>query len=240
MNVLIVGGAGYVGSILQPALEQAHTCRYLDLRPVPGAEDRTVIGNLNNADVITEAVKDQHALLYLAMGSREGQRRTVNEIDPAFDVNVRDFYRTLVHALAAGVERICYASSLSVYYRMTYRPTPFDENEPADCWNPYGMSKRVGEFLCQAAAQQYPDATFLALRLMHPRNEQEWSPVCCHAAEHPNQIRTGPNDVRRLFLRALQFDRPGCHIVHASGDFTNKLLPNRRAHELLGWLPQNT
>ena len=39
MKLLIIGGAGYVGSILQPALDAEHECRYLDLKLVAGKSE---------------------------------------------------------------------------------------------------------------------------------------------------------------------------------------------------------
>ena len=49
MKLLIVGGAGYVGQIVCPVIAQEHDCTYLDLQPVSGAQDRTII-----ADVIDD------------------------------------------------------------------------------------------------------------------------------------------------------------------------------------------
>ena len=237
MNLLIVGGAGYVGSILRPALEAAHRCRYLDLKPVPGAEDRTVVGSVNDDAAVARAVVGQEALLYLAMGTVNGNRRTVQDIDAAFDVNVQGLYRVLAAALAAGARRVCVASSLSVYRGRLAACT--DETRPADAWDAYGMSKRGGEFICQAAAPHYPDATIVALRLILPRNDADWPASRYDPSKERNHFATGPEDIRRLFLKALELDRPGCHIVQATGDVTGTRLPNTRAHDLLGWLPEN-
>lgn len=240
MNVLIVGGAGHVGTILRPALEPAYNCRYLDLHPVEGAEDRTVVGDVNDETAVTRAVEGQQALVYLAMGvaMQSNGQRSVSDVDAAFDVNVRGFYRVLALALQAGVQRVCLASTLSVYKRLD-RVTPVDEMVPADSWEPYGLSKRVGEFLCQAASQRYPEATIVALRLMRPTNEADWPQVRFDPAKKRRLGATGPQDIRRLFLRALELDRPGCHIVQATGDITDQRLPNHRVRELLGWLPEN-
>jgi nucleoside-diphosphate-sugar epimerase len=236
MNVLIVGGAGYVGSIIRSSLEEAHCCRHLDLRPVPGAEGRTIVGDVNDPEVVAEAVRDQQAVIYLAMGTTNGDVRTVGDIDAAFGVNVRGFYRLLTHALEAGVQRVCLSSSLSVYSRPA-RYTLLDETCPPDNWQAYGMSKRLAEFICRAAAQRYPQASILALRLIHPRNEADWLALATRETQVP-LIHTGPQDTRRLFLDALKFDRPGYHVVQATGDTTDRRMPNHRVRELLGWSPQ--
>lgn len=237
MNVLIIGGAGHVGSILRPALEQTQTCRYLDLRPVPGAEARTNIGDVNDPAALAAAMQGQEALLYLAMGTANGDPQTAGDIDAAFNVNVRGLYRCLGEGIKAGVRRICVASSLSVY--RNYRQSPTDERRGADAWEPYGLSKRVGEFLCEAAAQACPEATIIALRLVLPSNEQDWPKRRYDPAREHNSFALGPNDTRDLFCKALELDRPGCHVVQATGDVTDQHLPNHRVRELLGWSPQN-
>jgi nucleoside-diphosphate-sugar epimerase len=237
MKLLVIGGAGYVGSIIRPDLDAAHACRHLDLKPVPGAEDRTLVGDVNNDAVVQEAVRDQEAVLYLAMGMTDGIRKTVNDVDPAFNVNVRGLYRVLHHALSAGVRRFVYTSTLSVYDRVW---SDFkDENAPPNAWQPYGISKRLGESLCQAAAQQFPLATILALRLCLPQNEADWPAHRYDPTKARNHCDTGPQDIRRLFLRALELDHPGCHIVQATGDMSNQRLPNTRVQALLGWSPEN-
>ena len=48
MKVLVVGGAGYVGTILRPALDKEHQCVHFDLSPVPGAQERTIIGDVTD------------------------------------------------------------------------------------------------------------------------------------------------------------------------------------------------
>ncbi len=258
MNVLIVGGAGHVGTILRPALEADHRCRYLDLKPVPGAEDRTTVGDVNDPAAVAEAVRDQEALVFLALGGVKASRGlglwgpggparpqtsapprdrtagTVNTIGPAFTINVQGLYTAVSEALRAGVRRIVYASSLSVY-----RPGCVDESMPPDNWQPYGLSKRLGEAICAAAAQECPDATLVALRLIRPQTEAEWPAAAYDPAKEKNTLALGPQDTRRLFLAALALDRPGFHAVQASGDLEDRCLPNRAAHALLGWSPQN-
>ncbi|MFA9478348.1 NAD-dependent epimerase/dehydratase family protein [Phycisphaerales bacterium AB-hyl4] len=239
MNVLIVGGAGHVGSIIRPALEQTYNCRYLDLKPVPGAEDRTFVGDVNDTELVDQAVQDQNALLYLAMGKSEPSTKHPGNTKASFDVNVCGFYQVLRQALKAGVRQVCMASSLSVYKSLINQDFAVDEQIPADHWGPYGFSKRVAEFICQAAVQEYPDASILALRLIHPQNEEGWAEFLNGDAKPRFRIRTGPEDTRRLFLKALEFNEPGCHILQATGDMTGERLPNHLVREILGWEPQH-
>lgn len=246
MKLLIVGGAGYVGSIIVPALEKEFECTHFDRIPVKGAEDHSIIAGVSDDDKVRQAVVGMDAILYIAMGFGNkfpgGSRnpRNIDEINPVFDVNVSGAYRFLSFSLAAGTRRFIYASSLSVYKKWLWGApsAQTDENRPADAWATYGMSKRTAEFICQAAAQECPSACITALRLIMPRNDQDWL-VRESDCNKCLRYATGPEDTRNLFLKAINFDKPGFHLIQATGDMENKVLPNTRATEILGWFPEN-
>ncbi|WP_245821426.1 NAD-dependent epimerase/dehydratase family protein [Insolitispirillum peregrinum] len=122
-NVLVVGGAGYVGAVLVPQLLQAgHRVTVLDLylygedlfadlRGTPGF--REVKGDMRDPAVVEDALSGCDAVIHLACISN----------DPSFELNPElgksinyDSFRPLVQAAKrAGVERFVYASSSSVY-----------------------------------------------------------------------------------------------------------------------------
>ena len=243
MKLLIVGGAGYVGSIVVPTFEKEFECRHFDIKPVPGYEDHTILADVANEEKVRQAVVGMDAILYLAMGVGKDipdaqKPPTCNGINPSFDVNVRGLYRFLYLALSAGVKRFVYISTLSVYKNLANN-TVFDENRPADTWDPYGLSKRVGEFICASAAQAHDSASVTAIRLIYPRNENDWPRFRYDHQKPKNSCATGPNDTRRLFLATVNFNKPGFHLLQASGDMEGKFYPNKRVNELLGWLPRN-
>ena len=242
MRVLIIGGAGRVGSTFRPALEAEHDCRYLDLKPVPGAEDRTTVGDVNDDETVRAALDGIDTVVYATLGIGQPysyvQGSHTNE-DPnaAFDVNTKGLYRVLFHGLELGVRRFVQASTMSIYHR-DGRPFPATELRPTDSWRPYGVSKWLAEELCAAACVRCPDATIVALRMMWPTPDAEWERVKKKRDKRSEFHPVGPNDLRRLYAAAVRCDKPGFHVMQTSGDVSGTDIPHDRAKALLGWAPR--
>lgn len=236
MKLLVVGGAGHIGSIIQPVLAREHDYACFDRRAVESIADRCIVGDVRDGAAVDRAVAGVDAIVYLAMGLADDGSGSVQDIGPAFGVNAEGVYRLLQSGLAGGATRFVYASTLSVYRVLQGRPA-VDEEVPPDEWGAYGMTKRLGEQLCAAAAQAHPHATIVALRLMRPLKEPEFSRQL-RRKPYPGYCPIGPNDLCRLFSAALAFDRPGLHIIQATGDVAGTIFPHRRAMQLLGWSPQ--
>lgn len=245
LRVLVVGGAGHVGGIIRESLEARHTVTYFDLNPVPGAENRTRVGSVTDEDAVAEAVADVEAVVYLAMGRATEKPAADGKPDglqSMFDVNTQGVYRVLRQALKAGVRRFIYASSLSVYARLG-RPSVVDESDEPDAFHSgYGLTKRLGERVCEMAGMNHPDAIIVGLRLIHPLSDSQHVDYLANLEAHRRRgtwfAALAPGDTRRLFLAALALDKPGVHMLQTSGDLSGERYPNDTARALLGWEPE--
>lgn len=236
-RILVIGGSGYVGRLLRPMFEQQFDCRYLDLKAAPGQEDRTLIGSLNDESLLHRAIEGVQAICFLAVGlapdpDNPGGPPTVNDIDAAFEVNVKGVYRVVRAAMAMRVHRMVYASSMSVYQAYNHRGF-LDETTPADSFDPYGFTKFMGEHVGQTACLRHRRFSFVALRMVAPRNEADYAEMMRTRA--PGEYPLAPNDTRRLFLAALQHNKPGAWIMQATGDVPQKHFSHARAREVLDW-----
>src|SRR5215468_1264079 len=118
-QVLVTGGAGYVGANLVPKLLAAgyrvtvlDLCIYGDvLAPHPGLQ--VVKGDLRNAVDVATALAGCDAVIHLACISNDPSF----DLDPTLGRSINyDCFRPLVKASKdAGVKRFIYASSSSVY-----------------------------------------------------------------------------------------------------------------------------
>ncbi|HZL59494.1 MAG TPA: NAD-dependent epimerase/dehydratase family protein [Stellaceae bacterium] len=122
-NVLVTGGAGYVGSVLVPRLlEAGHAVTVLDLymygddalAAVRGNPRlREIKGDIRDPRTVADALKGCDCVLHLACISNDPSY----DLDPGLGKSINHAaFRPLVRASkAAGVKRFIFASSSSVY-----------------------------------------------------------------------------------------------------------------------------
>ena len=237
MRVLVVGGSGYVAGLMLPMLGERHAIRVLDLRP-PTAEAEYVTGSATDYASLSTAVEGMDAVLHCAMGS-EAWSTPEGAID-AFDVNVKSVHLTLMAAHEAGVRHVVYISSLSVYRDLKRRR--FDEAVPADATDLYGLTKRLGEEVCRAAATEW-GLSVNVLRLAWPTPDELWP--LWGPREEPRRFYTEDgtlieptraSDLARAVLAALDH-RDGFQLFAITGDQSARLWSTAKAREVLGWSP---
>jgi len=144
MQVLVTGGAGYIGSHLVDALRQAgHAVRVLDLQPANGD---SIQGSVTDPSLVAEAVRDVEVIHHLAWAFHPGdERREIQE-------NLFGTLNLLEAALAAGVRHFLFASSAVVYgptgpIRVDEEHSPHPER--SSIGGPfYDITKRACEQLC--------------------------------------------------------------------------------------------
>lgn len=122
-NVLVTGGAGYVGSLLVPRLlARGHNVRVLDLylygeEPLAPVRDhpglREIHADLRDTEAVRAALSGVDAVIHLAAISNDPSC----DLDPELTrtVNLESFEPLVRMARDAGVRRFIFASSSSVY-----------------------------------------------------------------------------------------------------------------------------
>ena len=167
-NVLITGGAGFIGSHLARALLAAgERVRVLDnfstgyRRNLDGIANDVEIaqGDLRDPDACSRACSCVDTVYHLAaLGSVP---RSVQDPLTTDSVNVGGTLQLLMAAQAQGVRRVVFSSSSSVYGN-TAAVSKHEQLLPAPL-SPYAVSKLAGEAYCRAFHQCYGLET-IALR----------------------------------------------------------------------------
>ena len=159
MKILVAGGAGYIGSVLVPMLEEhgytvdvADLCWFGNHLPAGVTVRESDLFKLTAEDLV-----GYEQLIFLAGLSND----PMAEFSPArnfIENGALPNYLAFI-AKQAGVRRFVYASSCSVYgYTVNEL---YDEESPVTCGYPYGISKLAGE----RGVLQLHDSRFSAIAL---------------------------------------------------------------------------
>lgn len=158
-KVLVTGGAGFVGANLVrqlvregavvTVLDDFFTGRQDNLRGLDG-QYTLVRGSVTDPFQVQELVGQAQIVIHAA--ARNIIASTRNPFED-FNTNIGGTLNVLMAARAAGVERVVYTSSASVYGNPRY--LPINENDAISLLTPYAVSKFAGEGYCQAFYESY-------------------------------------------------------------------------------------
>jgi UDP-glucose 4-epimerase len=159
MRVLVTGGGGFIGSHLaERLLERGDEVRVLDsfatgrrenLSHLPDVE--LVEGDVQSFERAHHAVRGCDAVLHQA--ALPSVPRSIQDPLTSNAVNVTGTLNVLLAARDAGVRRVVYASSSSVYG--SNEQLPKREDQPAAPISPYAVSKLAGEGFCRSFTTIY-------------------------------------------------------------------------------------
>lgn len=236
MRVLVIGGSGYLGTLVVPFLAQRHLLRVFDLQTPENREVEYVQGSVCDPAALADAAAGMDAVLYMAMGTAiplNGNHwgRAESRVN-AFDVNVKGLHLALHAAHRAGISQAVFTSSMSVYADNGVGRPGSDEDTPPDSDWIYGFTKRLGEEVCRNACREW-DMSINALRLFLPVPEDKWLAEASQAAPTP---WTTAEDTARAMLAALEY-QAGFQAFTISGDYAQTLMSLVKAKRLLNWEP---
>jgi UDP-glucose 4-epimerase len=150
MQVLITGGAGFIGRHITEYFQDRAEVRVLDnlcsgrKSNLSGLKCQLLVGSILDRDLVREAVTGIDFVFHLAaMVSVPGSVRKPIEYA---NVNARGTAIVLEEAARAGAKKLIFSSSAAIYGD---NPTiPQIETMPANPKNPYATSKYEGERHC--------------------------------------------------------------------------------------------
>jgi nucleoside-diphosphate-sugar epimerase len=166
MSVLVTGGSGFIGSHLVEALLQrgakvrvldnlatgsrANLAHVLERRESQG-KFTFYEGDITNRPMVQEAVSGVDYVLHQA--ALPSVQRSVEDPLTSNLVNVEGTLKVLVASRDAGVKRVVYASSSSVYGDSLQLPKV--EHMAPNPLSPYAVSKLAAEAYCRAFTRIY-------------------------------------------------------------------------------------
>ena len=196
MNILVTGGAGFIGSNLcEHLLEQGYSVRCLDnfatgkwqniiplIEKYPDTFDMQV-GDIRNLDDCRKAVEGVEYVFHeAALGSVP---RSIKDPITSNEVNVGGFLNMLVASRDAGVKRFIFAASSSTYGDSATLPKVEDKiGKPL---SPYAITKYVDELYADVFARTY-GIEYIGLRYFNVFGRRQ-DPHGAYAAVIPLFVR---------------------------------------------------
>ena len=158
---LVTGGCGFIGShIVDRLVEMNHNVIVIDDLSAPENEKFYFNENKEKVTYLKKDISEDDCgghflgvdwVFHLAARSRI--QPTIGNPEDCFRVNVLGTQRVLEWSRLAGVKKVVYSGTSSLYGKQNQ--IPFTPNMPADCLNPYSMSKWMGEQACKLYYQLY-------------------------------------------------------------------------------------
>jgi UDP-glucose 4-epimerase len=213
-NILVCGGAGYIGAHAARCLAQAgHAVTVFDNLST-GHREAVRWGDLLEGDIRDRealarvfAARRFDAVMHFCARSLVGE--SMVEPYPYYDNNVAGTLRLLEAMRAAGVGRLVFSSTAAVYGNPLC--TPIDESHPMAPINPYGAGKRMVEQILADAAAAH-DVRSVSLRYFNAAGATPTGEIGeSHAPEThliPNALRAAVGDGPPLRLFGNDYDTP--------------------------------
>lgn len=210
-NILVTGGAGFIGSNLcdtlldlgakVTCLDNFATGKKENLENVLQNPNFTLIeGDIRNLETCVKACENQDFVLHqAALGSVP---RSINDPITSNDVNVGGFLNMLVAARDAGVKKMVYAASSSTYGDS--EALPKIEERIGKPLSPYAITKYVNELYADVFKKTY-DFDTIGLRYFNVFGRRQ-DPNGAYAAVIPKFV--------------MQFMKHEAPVINGAGEYS--------------------
>jgi UDP-glucose 4-epimerase len=169
-NILITGGAGFIGSHLAEKLARKNNVVILDNFQAGSRENlqhviervKIVQGDIRDSATVNDTAAESNIIFHLAANASVPS--SVQDPRYDFETNALGTLNVLEAARKYDVKNVVYASSAAVYGEPEY--LPMDENHPTRPISPYGVSKLAGEHMGTVYKEVY-GLNFSAVRIFN-------------------------------------------------------------------------
>lgn len=205
MNILLTGGAGYIGShVAAPLVSAGHRVVCFDnlsnsdpavmdrLEAITGHSVPLVTGDIRDGDALREVLRDHKIDAVIHFAGLKAVGESVSEPMKYYDNNVRGTLSLLEAMADCGAKTLVFSSSATVYGQPQY--LPLDENHPTSATNPYGRTKLMIEEMLADVAAADPEWRIAILRYFNPVGAHDSGLI----GENPNGI---PNNLMPFVSR---------------------------------------
>ncbi len=170
MNILVTGGAGYIGShvVKQLGEQTDHKITVLD-NLVTGFKESILYGEFINADLsdfgqIEKIIKEGKFDAVIHFAASLVVPESVENPLKYYLNNTANTANLIKQCVENGVNNFIFSSTAAVYGEPPIEAIPVTEESVTAPINPYGSSKLMSETVLRDTAQAYEDFNYVALR----------------------------------------------------------------------------
>lgn len=222
MNILVTGGAGYIGShTCVELLDAGHTIVVFDnfsnshpeslarVERITGRKPFLVEGDIRDQAAIEQALRGYQCDAVIHFAGLKAVGESVEKPLSYYDCNVIGTHRLLAAMQNCGVRTLVFSSSATVYGEP--RRLPLTEDHPLSATNPYGRSKLFIEDMLRDLYRADPRWRIAILRYFNPVGAHESGLIGENPQGIPNNLMPFVAQVavgRREYLNVWGNDYP--------------------------------
>ncbi len=210
MNILVTGGAGFIGSnLVDRLIELGHKVAVVDNLSTGFKEyvnKKAIFYELElTSPGIEDVIKEENITHVFHQAAQINVQKSLS--DPVFDArnNIIGTLNLLDYCVQNGIKKIIYASSAAVYGEPGY--LPLDEKHPVKAMSPYGISKHTPEHYLKVYKDNY-NLNYIILRYSN--------------AYGPRQDPLGEGGVISIFVNRMLTGKPP--IIYGDGSQTRDFI----------------
>lgn len=179
MNILVTGGAGYIGSLTCVSLiEGGYTPIILDnlsnsslaavsaISSVTGIEPECCIGDIADTALIKQLLQTHNIEAVIHFAGMKAVAESVAKPLDYYHNNVAGTLSLLTAMQQTKVRNLIFSSSATVYGEPAQ--IPVTESSPRSAINPYGRTKLIVEHILEDLARAEPEWSLTILRYFNP------------------------------------------------------------------------
>lgn len=184
MNILVTGGAGYIGShacvelllsghkvAVFDNLSNGHTEALRRVEQITGRKLSLIHGDIRDQFAVESALRQHQCEAVIHFAGLKAVGESVEKPLLYYDNNVVGTQRILAAMQNCGICTLVFSSSATVYGEPQY--LPLTEDHPLSATNPYGRSKLVIEDMLRDVYRANPNWRIGILRYFNPVGAHE-------------------------------------------------------------------